>query len=65
MTPEVLKNIFEPYFTTKPEGEGTGLGLFVVHGIIHNMRGKITCESELGKGTNFTITLPVATAPLM
>lgn len=57
--PEHLKRIFDPFFTTKPEGEGTGLGLSVSYGIIANHHGKINVESVVGKGTTFTIELPI------
>ena len=56
---EHLSKIFDPFYTTKPVGKGTGLGLSVSRSIIEDHGGKITCESRVGKGTRFTIQLPV------
>ncbi|WP_317930391.1 sensor histidine kinase [Halioxenophilus sp. WMMB6] len=55
----VLDRIYDPFFTTKPVGEGTGLGLAVSYGIIQNHQGTITANSKKGEGTTFTITLPI------
>jgi signal transduction histidine kinase len=58
MTPEVMARIFDPYFTTKEVGRGTGLGLSVVHGIVKSHGGVITCKSTPGEGTIFDVYLP-------
>ncbi|MBI4792699.1 MAG: GAF domain-containing protein [Deltaproteobacteria bacterium] len=58
MDEATLDKIFDPYFTTKNKGEGTGLGLSVVHGIVKSMDGRISTSSALGQGTTFTIYLP-------
>lgn len=58
----VMKNIFDPFFTTKPSVKGTGLGLSVTYGIIKKHRGEILVDSQPGRGTTFTIYLPVKQA---
>ena len=56
---DIINSIYEPYFTTKPPGEGTGMGLAMVHGIVDGYGGAIEVESVLAKGTTFTIYLPI------
>jgi PAS domain S-box-containing protein len=59
--PSVLDRIFDPYFTTKKKGEGTGLGLSVVHGIVKKYKGTVTVQSQVGHGSVFSIYLPRVT----
>ena len=60
IAPGIIQSIFEPYFTTKGPGEGTGMGLAMAQGVIESYGGRIAVDSKVGKGTAFTIYLPVA-----
>jgi two-component system NtrC family sensor kinase len=59
ISPERQKKIFEPFYTTKTDGKGTGLGLWVTHSIVEKMGGAIRLASQPGKGTTFTVELPI------
>ncbi len=59
MSPEIVSSVFDPYFTTKDLGEGTGLGLSVVHGIVNEYGGDIQIDSTPGEGTTFTLFFPI------
>jgi two-component system sporulation sensor kinase A len=60
MSRKTRKDIFEPFFTTKSKAEGTGLGLWVTHGIVQSHGGLIEVSSQSGKGTSFTVSLPMS-----
>ena len=64
ITPEELPQIFEPFYSTKKDGKGVGLGLSMVYGIIREHSGTIEVRSDPGQGTVFTITLPTQPIPL-
>lgn len=60
MTTDTLEKIFEPFFSTRPEGQGTGLGLSSAYGFVRQSGGDILVKSEISKGTTFTVLLPLA-----
>jgi two-component system NtrC family sensor kinase len=62
ISPSDLPHIFEPFYTTKSEGYGVGLGLSTVYGIMERHHGSVQVESLVGKGTTFTLKLPVEKA---
>jgi two-component system NtrC family sensor kinase len=59
--PQIFSRIFEPFFTTARDKGGTGLGLHITYNLVtQKLQGSIDCESEIGKGTIFTVTLPIS-----
>jgi PAS domain S-box-containing protein len=60
---DVFPRIFDPFFTTKPVGVGTGLGLSISHSVVASLGGELTCDSQFGVGTTFSVILPLATMP--
>lgn len=62
MSPEILTHIFDPFYTTKAVGQGSGLGLSIVHGIVHDHDGHVLVESQIASGTRFRILLPALNA---
>jgi signal transduction histidine kinase/ActR/RegA family two-component response regulator len=65
IVPEIQAKMFDPYFTTKEVGKGTGMGLAIIHGIAKSYKGFVTCHSGLGEGTVFHVYLPVIADPTL
>ncbi len=63
MDPEVQKRIFEPFYTTKEIGKGSGLGLAMAQGVIEQLKGTIRCRSAIGEGTEFEVIFPTCPSP--
>jgi two-component system, NtrC family, sensor kinase len=63
--PEQLARIYDPFFTTKAIGRGTGLGLSISYGIVQEHDGTLRCDSSVGQGTRFTLSLPVRFQPAL
>jgi signal transduction histidine kinase len=61
--PEHLARIYDPFFTTKADGRGTGLGLAVTYGIVQEHGGTLSCQSDTGQGTSFRLVLPLLSRP--
>ena len=64
MAPDIGERIFEPFFTTKKPGQGTGMGLAAVHGIVKGCGGAVLVTSEVGRGSLFEVFLPLIPKPL-
>jgi two-component system NtrC family sensor kinase len=60
-----LDRIYDPFFTTKPPGKGTGLGLFTCYRTVHRHGGEITVDSQIGVGTTFEVALPIGAVPIL
>jgi signal transduction histidine kinase len=63
MNDQTMKRLFEPFFTTKEVGQGPGLGLATVRGIVHQHQGWVEVESRIGKGSTFRVYLPAVAPP--
>ncbi|NEL42964.1 MAG: hybrid sensor histidine kinase/response regulator, partial [Xanthomonas perforans] len=63
MPADVLERVFEPFYTTKPIGQGTGLGMSMIYGFMQQSNGQVWVESELGKGTTVSLYLPAGLHP--